>query len=60
MQKKSSQPLAAIHWRPGATPMSGVNGPGPSPPTIVPIVWVPWPALSHGSSPQMPVGSHQL
>ena len=58
VQKKSSQPFAAIQRAPGATPMSGVNGPGPSPPTIVPIVWVPCCALSHGSSPQIPVGSH--
>ncbi len=41
VQPKSSQPLAVIHSAPGATPVSGVNGPGPSPPAIVPIVWVP-------------------
>ena len=41
LQPRSSQPLAAIQDAPGATPVSGVNGPGPSPPAIVPIVCVP-------------------
>src|SRR6478752_4957090 len=59
-QPSGSQPLAAIQRAPGATPTSGVNGPGPSPPTIVPIVWVPWPTLSHGSPPQTLLMSHQL
>jgi hypothetical protein len=40
LQPKSSQPLAEIQVAPGATPMSG-SGPSRSPPTIVPIVWVP-------------------
>ena len=60
VQPKSSQPLAAIHWAPGATPVSGVKGPGPSPPTIVPIVCVPWATLSQGSPGQLEDGSHQL
>ena len=59
-QSTTSQPLAAIHLAPGATPMSGVKGPGPSPPRMVPIVCVPWATLSHGAaSSQSPVGSHQ-
>ncbi len=60
MQPKSSHPLAVIHSAPGATPVSGVKGPGPSPPAIVPIVWVPWPTLSHGSPAHDLDGSHQL
>jgi len=60
VQPSVSQPFAAIQRAPGATPMSGVNGPGPSPPTIVPVTCVPCPTLSHGSGPQTPVGSHQL
>ena len=60
VQPKGSQPLAVIHSTPGATPVSGVNGPGPSPPAIVPIVCVPWPTLSHGSPGHVFDGSHQL
>src|SRR5262245_21206227 len=57
-----SQPLHAIHSAPGALPMSFVKGPGPSPPTIVPIVCVPWPLLSQATfgSEQMRDGSRQL
>ena len=42
-----SQPLAAIHFACGATPIWFVPG-LPSSPTIVPIVCVPWPLLSQG------------
>src|SRR5262245_6914939 len=59
-QEVSSQPLAAIHFAAGATP---IWLPMPSSPTIVPIVWVPWPLLSHGASdglPQTLEGSNQL
>ena len=42
-----SQPLAAIHCAPGATP---IWLPAPSSPTMVPMVWVPWPLLSHGAA----------
>src|SRR6266511_4119894 len=46
-QLLTSQPLAAIHLAPGATP---TWLPAPSSPTIVPMVWVPWLLLSHGTS----------
>ena len=53
-----SQPLAAIHFAPGATP---IWLPAPSSPTMVPIVWVPWSLLSHGAADgQMREGSNQL
>jgi len=39
-QELDSQPLAAIHFACGATPIWFVPG-SPSSPTIVPIVWVP-------------------
>ncbi len=42
-----SQPFAAIHRAPGATP---IWLPAPSSPSIVPMVWVPWLLLSHGAS----------
>jgi hypothetical protein len=54
-----SQPLAAIHFAFGATPILLI----PSFPTIVPIVCVPWSTLSHGVAPveeQTCEGSHQL
>ena len=54
-----SQPLAAIQRAPGATPIWLA----PSAPTIVPIVCVPWPLLSHGTEPsveQVRLGSYQL
>ena len=38
-----SNPFAATNMALYATPMSSLKGPGPSPPTIVPMVWVPWP-----------------
>ncbi len=60
LQLLDSQPLAAIQVAPGATP---IWLPAPSSPTIVPIVWVPWALLSHGSSdglPQTSDGSNQL
>ncbi|GAA4983007.1 hypothetical protein GCM10025734_04660 [Kitasatospora paranensis] len=49
---EDSQPLAAIHFAFGATPMPFLA-------TMVPIVWVPWPLLSHGvlEVAQVPVGS---
>ena len=47
-QLLDSQPFAAIQRAPGATPMLFAP---PSPPTIVPIVWVPWLLLSHGIPP---------
>src|SRR5690606_26311725 len=56
-QEVLAQPLAAIHWAPGATPIWLVP---PSSPTMVPMVWVPWPLLSHGDAPHTPVGSNQL
>ncbi len=53
-QVLSSQPFAAIHFAPGATPM-------PFLPTIVPMVCVPWPLLSHGAVlGQTRAGSNQL
>ena len=59
-QELVAQPFDAIHFACGATPIW--FGPGsPSSPTIVPIVCVPWPLLSHGVRlPQTPVGSFQL
>ena len=39
-------PLASIQVAPGATPIWLA---APSSPTIVPIVWVPWPLVSHGA-----------
>src|SRR6478609_5337760 len=45
---EGQQPLAVIHFAPGATPTLLA---APSSPTIVPIVWVPWPSLSHGAPP---------
>src|SRR5215207_835653 len=52
-----SQPFAAIHLAPGATPTWFE----PSSPTIVPIVWVPWLLLSHGAGvAQIRAGSNQL
>ena len=57
-----SQPLAAIHFACGATPIWFVPG-SPSSPTIVPIVCVPWPLLSHGAVDGFPHtcdGSNQL
>jgi hypothetical protein len=51
------QPLAAIQVTAGATP---IWLPVPSSPTIVPIVWVPWPFASHGPSGQEPWASNQL
>ncbi len=46
-----SQPLAAIHCAPGATP---IRLSPPSSPRIVPVTWVPWPVLSHGTSEGLP------
>ena len=47
-QELVSQPFAAIHFACGATPIW--FGPGsPSSPTIVPVVCVPCPLLSHGA-----------
>ena len=57
-----SQPFAAIQRACGATPIWLAPG-SPSSPTIVPIVCVPWPLLSHGTSdglPQTCDGSNQL
>src|SRR3972149_2245953 len=48
--------LTAIHRAPGATPM--VDPPA-SPPTIIPIVPVPWPSASYGVRCS-PFGSYQL
>src|SRR5690606_17322505 len=56
-QELVPQPLAAIHFAPGATPIWLLPPPSP---TMVPMVWVPWPLLSHGEAPQIPVGSCQL
>ena len=44
---EGQQPLAAIHFAPGATPIWLA---APSSPTIVPIVCVPWPLVSHGAA----------
>src|SRR5262245_55079587 len=53
-----SQPLAEMNRAPGATPIWLAP---PSLPTIVPIVCVPWPLLSHGALVgQIPDGSNQL
>src|SRR5215204_5550992 len=55
-----SQPFAAIHRAPGATP---IWLPAPSSPSMVPIVWLPWLLLSHGARdgvPQTLDGSNQL
>jgi hypothetical protein len=53
-----SQPLAANHLAAGATP---IWLPAPSSPTIVPMVCVPCPLLSHGTGDeQMSAGSNQL
>src|SRR5215204_5859703 len=55
-----SQPLAAIHRAPGATP---IWLPVPSSPSMVPIVCEPWLLLSHGASDGVPHtfdGSNQL
>jgi len=58
VQVLTSQPLAAIHLAPGATPTWFAP---PSLPTIVPMVCVPWSLLSHGAAVgQMPAGSNQL
>src|SRR6478609_3717836 len=57
LQKKSSQPLAAIHCALGATP---TWLPSWSSPTMVPITCVPCATLSQGVSPQVPDGSNQL
>ncbi len=52
------QALAVIHLAPGATPM--LLAP-PSPPTMVPIVWVPWPRSSQGTPAEhTPTVSTQL
>ena len=40
------QPFDAIHLAFGATPIWFAP---PSSPTMVPIVWVPWPLLSNGA-----------
>src|SRR4051812_21681104 len=53
-----SQPLAAIHLAPGATPVWFAP---PSLPTMVPMVWVPWSLLSQGAGlGQTADGSNQL
>src|SRR5262245_28105224 len=53
-----SQPFAEIQRAPGATP---IWRPLWSSPTMVPIVWLPCPALSHGASvAQTLTGSYQL
>ncbi len=51
------QPLAAIHFASGATP---IWLPKPSSPIIVPMVCVPWLLLSPGAVGKVPVGSNQL
>src|SRR5262245_5853676 len=57
-QELVSQPLAAIHLAPGATPIWFAP---PSSPTIVPMVCVPWSLLSHGCGlGQTADGSNQL
>ncbi|OPZ60461.1 MAG: hypothetical protein BWY88_00486 [Synergistetes bacterium ADurb.Bin520] len=45
VQSEVLHPRAAIHRAPGATPM---EFPPPSP-TMVPMVWVPWPLSSAGA-----------
>ena len=58
LQELDSHPLAAIHLAPGATPI--LLSP-PSSPTIVPMVCVPWPLLSHGAAVAHTwAGSNQL
>src|SRR6266508_3390737 len=60
-QKLDSHPFEAIHSACGATPIWLAPG-SPSSPTMVPIVWVPWPLLSHGAVdgfPQTSDGSNQ-
>src|SRR5262245_55462214 len=47
-QESYSHPLAAIHRAPGATPIW--FWPVGSSPAMVPMVWVPWPLLSHGAA----------
>ena len=54
-QDELAHPFAAIQRAFGATPIRFV----PSSPTIVPIVWVPCPLLSHGAAVHVPVGSYQ-
>ena len=61
-QEFVSQPFAAIQRAPRSD--ADLVRPGsPSSPTIVPIVCVPWPLLSHGTSDGLPhtfEGSNQL
>src|SRR5215470_8170919 len=57
LQLFDSQPLHAIHFALGATPIWFAP---PSLPTIVPIVWLPWPMLSQGVPPQILAGSDQF
>ena len=54
---EGQHPLAWIQVAPGATPIWLAP---PSSPTIVPIVWVPWPSVSQGASPQVPEASKEL
>src|SRR6478609_11064314 len=54
---EGQQPLAVIHFAPGATPIWLLP---PSLPTMVPIVWVPCSSTSHGAPPQVPLASNQL
>ncbi len=59
----NSQPLAAIHRAPGATPTWLAPPSARSSPTMVPMVWVPCPLLSHGARDGLPhvcEGSYQL
>src|SRR2546422_4137964 len=59
-QSLVSQPLAAIHWARGATPIWLAP---PSSPIMVPMVCVPCPLLSHGASAGLAhalEGSNQL
>src|SRR4029453_7426485 len=51
LSPSASQPLAAIHFAAGATP---IWLPAPSSPTIVPIVCVPWSLLSQGANEGFP------
>src|SRR5687768_13835562 len=53
---EGQQPFAAIHRTPGATPIWFA----PSAPAMVPIVWVPWPSVSHGAPSHSPATSYQL
>src|SRR5207244_6509976 len=60
VQEDDSQPLAAIHFACGATPIWFAPG-SPSSPTMVPIVCVPCASVSHGMFPEHSWrGSHQL